>query len=84
MKYGNPAIYEKTYDLVRTAKGRLVPVKGAAQLLGQSLELWESAFGSFDELGPYLTGRGGSSSPFGGMLAEALSVIWVALRRLPW
>lgn len=37
--------------LVRTLKGRLVPVKGRARLLGRPVELWEHLFTSFAEMG---------------------------------
>ena len=48
--------------LVRTVKGRLVPIKKSAPLLRQPVQLWQRLFGTVGELGEELCGGGAPDS----------------------
>ncbi|MDT7579560.1 MAG: hypothetical protein QOK35_824, partial [Pseudonocardiales bacterium] len=63
--------------LVRVVKGRLVPVKGAAPLLGRPIELWHRAFTALRDLGEHFGGSNvfGAPSLFGMSLGEALPIL---------
>ncbi len=63
--------------LVRVVKGRLVPVKGAAPLLGRPIELWHRAFAALGDLGEHFGGSNvfGAPSLFGMSLGEALPIL---------
>jgi hypothetical protein len=63
--------------LVRVVKGRLVPVKGAAPILGRPIELWHRAFAALDDLGEHFGGSNvfGAPSLFGMSLGEALPIL---------
>jgi Arc/MetJ family transcription regulator len=63
--------------LVRVVKGRLVPVKGAAPLLGKPIELWHRAFTALSDLGEHFGGSNvfGAPSLFGMSLGEALPIL---------
>jgi hypothetical protein len=63
--------------LLRVVKGRLVPVKGAAPLLGRPIELWHRAFTALDDLGEHFGGSNvfGAPSLFGMSLGEALPIL---------
>lgn len=63
--------------LVRVVKGRLVPVKGAAPLLGRPIELWHRAFTALGDLGEHFGGSNvfGAPSLFGMSLGEALPIL---------
>ena len=58
--------------LVRVVRGRLVPVKGAAPLLGKPIELWHRAFTALGDLGEHFGGSNvfGAPSLFGMSLAR--------------
>jgi phosphoglycolate phosphatase-like HAD superfamily hydrolase len=68
--------------LVRTVKGRLLPVKRAAPLLDRPVELWQRAFAALDELGGHL---GGAELPYPGpsllrwALGDMLAALWLGL-----
>ena len=61
--------------LLRVVKGRLVPVKSAAALLGRPIELWQRAFVALGTLGEHFGGSNvfGAPSLFGMSLGEALA-----------
>ncbi len=63
--------------LLRVVKGRLVPVKGAAPLLGRPIELWQRAFAALGDLGEHFGGSNvfGAPSLFGMSLGEALPIL---------
>jgi hypothetical protein len=63
--------------LIRVVKGRLVPVKGAAPLLGRPIELWHRAFAALGDLGEHFGGSNvfGAPSLFGMSLGEALPIL---------
>ena len=63
--------------LVRVVKGRLVPVKGGAPLLGRPIELWHRAFTALGDLGEHFGGSNvfGAPSLFGMSLGEALPIL---------
>ena len=63
--------------LVRVVKGRLVPVKGAAPILGKPIELWHRAFAALGDLGEHFGGSNvfGAPSLFGMSLGEALPIL---------
>lgn len=63
--------------LLRVVKGRLVPVKGAAPLLGRPIELWQRAFTTLRDLGEHFGGSNvfGAPSLFGMSLGEALPIL---------
>jgi hypothetical protein len=67
--------------LVRVVKGRLVPVKSAAGLLGRPIELWHRAFVALAELGEHFGGSNvfGAPSLFGMSLGEALPILLLEL-----
>jgi hypothetical protein len=67
--------------LVRVVKGRLVPVKGAAPLLGRPIELWDRAFAALGDLGEHFGGSNvfGAPSLFGMSLGEALPILLLEL-----
>lgn len=74
--------WAKATRLVRPVRGRLVPVKSAAKLMRQPLELWERAFESVEALGPLLTDLDNPWEPpslFGANFTEALSLICLPL-----
>lgn len=55
--------WAKGVRLVRTVKGRLVPVKRAAGLTGSPLEPWRLAFEAFPSSGSRRAGPGAGTSP---------------------
>jgi hypothetical protein len=63
--------------LVRVVRGRLVPVKSAAPLLGKPIELWHRAFTALGDLGEHFGGSNvfGAPSLFGMSLGEALPIL---------
>ena len=63
--------------LLRVVKGRLVPVKSAAALLGRPIELWQRAFVAIGTLGEHFGGSNvfGAPSLFGMSLGEALPIL---------
>ena len=63
--------------LIRVVRGRLVPVKGAAPLLGRPIELWHRAFVALGDLGEHFGGSNvfGAPSLFGMSLGEALPIL---------
>jgi hypothetical protein len=63
--------------LIRVVRGRLVPVKGAAPLLGRPIELWQRAFIALGDLGEHFGGSNvfGAPSLFGMSLGEALPIL---------
>lgn len=63
--------------LIRAVKGRLVPVKSAAALLGRPIELWQRAFVAIGTLGEHFGGSNvfGAPSLFGMSLGEALPIL---------
>jgi hypothetical protein len=63
--------------LVRVVKGRLVPVKSAAALLGKPIELWHRAFAGLGQLGEHFGGSNvfGAPSLFGMTLGEAVPIL---------
>lgn len=67
--------------LLRVVKGRLVPVKGAAPLLGRPIELWQRAFTAVRDLGEHFGGSNvfGAPSLFGMSLGEALPILLLEL-----
>ena len=72
--------WARAAKLVRVVKGRLVPVKRAAPLLRQPVELWQRLFTAFGELGEQLcAGSGGIQSWLATEFDEVLPVLWMAL-----
>lgn len=71
--------WAKAARLVRTANGRLLPVKKSTALLGQPLDLWDRAFDAFGALGEALCTTGWGASPLG---REFEPVMMAVLRRL--
>lgn len=74
--------WAKGVRLVRTVKGRLVPVKRAAGLAGSPLELWRLAFDAFPGLGVAVCGPAGryeSASLVGQVLPELVEQLWFSL-----
>ena len=67
--------------LLRVVKGRLVPVKSAAALLGRPIELWQRAFVALGTLGEHFGGSNvfGAPSLFGMSLGEALPILLLDL-----
>ena len=67
--------------LLRVVKGRLVPVKSAAALLGRPIELWQRAFVALGTLGEHFGGSNvfGAPSLFGMSLGEALPMLLLDL-----
>ena len=63
--------------LLRVVKGRLVPVKSGAALLGRPIELWQRAFVAIGTLGEHFGGSNvfGAPSLFGMSLGEALPIL---------
>lgn len=74
--------WAKAVRLVRTVKGRLVPIKAAAPLLRKPFELWQRAFDAVEGLGDYLPALPGGyqvPSVFGAFLPDTLPVLWLGL-----
>lgn len=67
--------------LVRVVRGRLLPVKSAAPVLNQPIELWRRAFDALGSLGDHLGGTDvfGAPSLFGMSLSEAFPLLTLHL-----
>lgn len=71
--------WAKAAKLVRTVKGRLVPIKSAAGLLDRPFELWRQAIDAFPGLGAALCGPGGYPSLLGHHLPDVAPALWLSL-----
>lgn len=84
--------WAKKARLVRTVKGRLLPVAKAAPLLADPLMLWHRAFEAVAELGEVLLGAHGGWAPAPSMLydvyeetlPDVLNTLYSLPEPMPW
>lgn len=75
--------WAKAARLVRTANGRLLPVKKCSPLLAQPLELWDRAFTVFGTLGEPLCATRWAASPLGDQFEPVMTAVLSRLYRGP-
>jgi Plasmid pRiA4b ORF-3-like protein len=73
--------WAKAAGLVRTQRGRLVPVKKNAVLLDRPLDVWCALFEAFDRVGEVLCPSGWYASLFSVAFPDGVAVLFASLAR---
>jgi hypothetical protein len=71
--------WAKAAGFIRTQRGRLVPVKKNAALLGRPVDLWGALFDAFDRLGDAIYPSGWFTSLFSAAFADGVAWLFASL-----